>query len=468
MSFELRPYQRANAERLATSPRAALWWPPGLGKTATVSTALIERLYDRFELGRVLVVAPKTVADDVWPEELARFPFVPWRRIGFDDFGLSNPRDEAGRPTRLSFKDVSAARKRLRSIGERVWVTSYDGLPWLAKVLAPGWFDGLVLDESGFVRTKSAQRWRAARHFATAAKWVVELNGTPKPNDWDGVWGQIALLDGGARLGRSLTEFRGRWFMPGARNAQGVIFEWRPRPGAEAQIQAAIADVAFSLPETMVGLPPLIVTERRVALPDAARRAYDEMERTAVAQLAGGAVTGVNAAAVVGKLLQIANGAVYDDTRRVHELHEAKLDALADLVETGDNLLVLYGYEHDLSRIRRRFPFARDAKDPKVREAWNRGEVRLMVAHPASCGHGLNLQSGGCRAVWFGVTHNLEHYLQANKRLHRPGQQNTVTICHLLAEGTIERTVMQVLNAKDASQQRLMAAVRDRLVEGGR
>ena len=337
----------------------------------------------------------------------------------------------------------------------------------------------IVVDESSSFKSGSSQRFRALRKATAVADRVVLLTGTPDPNGLMDLWSQTYLLDGGERLGKTLTEYRNRYFTPGRRNGN-VIYEWLPREGAKEAIFAKLSDVMISLTAAdYLKMPERIDNVVKLRMPPEAKEQYERMEEECILELESGDVVAGNKAAVTNKLLQMANGAVYYEEpeadedgvvtgwqRKWVQIHEAKLDALEEIVEDyGQPLVVFYSFQHDFERLMARFAKYDPAviRSRKEIEAWNRGEVRLLFAHPASVGHGLNLQAGGSMAVWFGLPNNLEWYQQANARLYRQGQKRTVVITHLLMEGTQDVAVMRGLKGKTLNQDELIAAVKARI-----
>lgn len=412
-------------------------------------TAVAKWLYDRFEINKVLVVAPLRVAEDTWTKENDK-----WDHL----CGLRVVRVLGSQAQRVS---------ALRTEAD-IYCINRENVPWLVKYYGTAWpFDGVVLDELSSFKNSSSKRFRAMRKVRPLIKHIVGLTGTPSPNGLIDLWAQMYLLDGGERLGRTLTEYRSRYFVPGRRNGY-VVYDWVPKPGAEEEIYQRISDICISMKACdYLGLPERVDVVRMVKLDERARAAYTEMEKEAVLELASGDVVDASTAAVVSnKLLQIANGAVYDENGETHIIHEAKLDALGDIIEAanGRPVLLFYAYQHDLERIRQHFPQARKLEGSREIDAWNRGEVPILLAHPAGAGHGLNLQAGGNHIVWFGLTWSLELYQQANARIYRQGVTGEcVTITHLVAEGTIDEDVMRVLDGKASRQDALLEAVKARL-----
>lgn len=475
MKYVPREYQRRISERIVATPRVAVWAEMGLGKTVVVGTALVQ-LADEMELGKVLVTGPKRVASTVWPAEVRKWSHLQllrWHLLDADDFGLRAVYSPSGRRIGLEVRDVNTARRRLREIvaGSDVVLVTIEFLPWLVRLLGTRWpFDTVVLDESTLVRNHETERFRALRFVCPATTRFIELTGTPAPQSLLGLWSQMYLIDRGARLGETFTKFRNAFFMPSRFGPNGRVFDYAPRPGARDAILAKLEDVAISLrAEDWLELPERIDNDIRVTLPDQARALYDQMERKGFAELgllSTGAPTvlAANAAVVVGKLLQVASGTMLDGAGESHEVHDVKVEALADILDaTPGNVLCFYTYAADRERLLRRFPQARHLDESGVIDAWNQGEVRMLVAHPQAGGHGLNLQEGGDTVVWFTVPHSTEQYLQANARLHRQGQTaGRVVVHHIVAANTIDEGVLAARRQQQGMQKTLLEIMRDR------
>lgn len=406
-------------------------------------------MYDRFEVNKVLVVAPLRVAEDTWTKESAK-----WDHLQ----GLRVVRVLGSQAQRICALETDAD----------IYCINRENIPWLVKYYGTDWpFDGVVLDELSSFKSPSSKRFKAMRKVRPLIKHIVGLTGTPSPNGLIDLWAQIYLLDQGKRLGRTLTEYRNRYFNPGRRNGY-VVYDWVPKDGAEDEIYRRISDICISMKACdYLKLPERVDVVRTVKLDDEAQTAYTEMEKEAVLELGPNEIVDAGTAAVVsGKLLQIANGAVYDENGKTHIIHESKLDTLEDVIEAvnGQPVLVFYAYQHDLERIMQRFPQARKLEGSAEIDAWNRGEIPILLAHPAGAGHGLNLQAGGNHIVWFGLTWSLELYQQANARIYRQGVKGErVTITHLVTEGTIDEDVMRVLDGKATRQDALLEAVKARV-----
>lgn len=433
---ELHAYQKRGVEHLHAHPSSALWLPPGLGKTATTLRALTP------EHLPVLVTGPKRVAETVWPVEHAK-----WR----DDLSFALA---AGTPAQR--------RKALRS-GADVVVVGRDNL---ADAVGGPW-KTFVIDESSAFKTRSTKRWKNGHKIAREADHVWELTGTPASSGLLDLWAQVYLLDGGKRLGKTLTQYRERYFTPGRQLASGVVTEWNIRPGADSQIHDLVSDLCLSMPEDLIDLPPVVFNTVSVPLPPSAADAYNRMCTDLVVDLTllgeGAIHTAANAAVATNKLSQIACGFIYPDAEvggPPTRLNTAKLDALGDLIdEAASPVLVFYRYAEEFTEMMQ-LPGARGLDSPNVLEDWNAGKVPLLLAHPASAAHGLNLQHGGHTAVWTSPPWSLELYLQANKRLARQGQRHRVVIHHLISPGTVDEAVMNRLAGRASVQEALLTATK--------
>lgn len=446
MKFTPHPYQEYCIKYLLERPAAGLFLDMGLGKTVITLTAIDALIYDRFEVRRVLVIAPLRVAEDTWTRESTKWDHLKHLRVS---------------------RVLGTEKQRLKALEQEadIYCINRENVQWLVKHYGLAWpFDMVVIDELSSFKNPSAQRFKKLRQVRPLVNWLWGLTGTPSPNGLIDLWAQMYLLDRGERLEPTVTKYRAKYFRPG--NGQGyVVYEWLPRPGSEDAIYTAIGDVCVSMKAAdYLKLPERVDVVYNVALDDHARQLYKEMEKETMLTLSDTEVVDAGTAGVVtGKLMQIANGAVYDEDSKVHELHEAKLDALEDLIEAanGRPVLVFYAYQHDRDRILQRFPQAIKLGGEKEIAAWNKGEIPILLAHPAGAGHGLNLQDGGNRVVWFGLTWSLELYQQANARIYRQGVKGEyVTITHLVAEGTVDEDVMKVLAGKATKQEALLAAVK--------
>lgn len=425
---------------------------------------MLNRLkYEEFAIRNALVIAPKRVAEDTWSREQAKWEHLKHLKV---------------------VKVMGTKDKRLAALKEQadIYIINRENVEWLVETLGTRWrFDAVVIDELSSFKSAKSKRWKALRKVIFGSRYVYGLTGTPASNGYLDLWPEIYLLDHGERLGKTLGAYRSTYFNPGAHKGH-VVFEWRLKPGARERIDARLSDICLSMSkEDWLDLPERTYNTIPVQLDSKARKLYDqfkrdkllplvhEHEKLAVAQGMDydTAVVGDMAAQVSGKLLQMANGAVYDDDGEVFHIHDAKLDMLAEIADTsaGQPILVFYNYKHDLKRLQERFPDAVKMGGEDVISAWNRGEIPMLLCQPASAGHGLNLQDGGHIIVWFGLTWSLELYQQANDRLHRMGQRSAVIVHHLVAEDTIDEKVMAALTAKDATQKGLLDALKQYLQE---
>lgn len=449
MHYQPHNYQTTATRFIIDHDEAAIFLGMGLGKTAITLTAIWELLLDYFTVSRVLVIAPLRVARDTWPAEATK-----WDHL-------------AGLTVAVA---VGSKTQRLDALAQSAMVTviNRENIPWLVGYYGQAWpFDMVIIDELSSFKNHRAKRFTTLVKTRPHVKRWVGLTGTPASNGLMDLWAEFRLLDGGARLGRFITRYRDRWFVPDKRNGLQV-FTYKPRPGAEDEIYDAISDMTLSMRTTdHLQLPELTVTTYAVSLESGERRIYDRLREQMILDLGGQVIDAANAAALSGKLLQLASGAVYDEHGQVAQIHSAKLDALEDLIEAanGENLLVAYWYRHDLERICARFPQAKELKTAADIQAWNNGDIALGLIHPASAGHGLNLQAGGHLLVWFSLTWSLELYQQTNARLYRQGQTQPVTITHLATTGTLDQAVLKALEAKDMTQAALIDAVTTELKE---
>ena len=427
---------------------------------------LTEHLWDDFTVKKALVIAPKNVAQNVWAQECRKWEHTQDIRCAL-------------------VMGTAAQRLRALSSDADLYIINRENVVWLVDTLQNRLpFDMVIVDELSSFKSTKAKRWKAIKKLIQTVPYVIGLTGTPAPNSYLDLWPQIYLLDGGARLGRTVSDYRYRYFKPGAHKGH-VVYEWIMRLGAQDAINRKLKDLCLSMSaEDWLDLPDTIYNTIPVSMDAAAEKRYKRFERTkvmALLQEATGfreldvrnpeqlaqmtsAIRGDTAAAIAGKLLQMAGGAVYDDDGQVVPIHEAKLDAMAELLEAneGENVLCFYNYQHEKQRILERFPHAVAFSGTEV-EAWNDGRIPLLLCHPASTGHGLNLQSGGHITVWYGLNWSLELYQQANARLSRPGQTHSVVIHHLVCRGTIDERVMAALQKKNEGQEALLKALKDYL-----
>jgi SNF2 family DNA or RNA helicase len=525
---ELRPYQRAGIRFIKEKKRCALFVDPGLGKTTTTLTSLCDMI-DELECGRVLVVAPPQVAKKTWHKEMAEWAhlrnksyvrvrgtpaqrrkllaqpacfhiismeLLPWLLV---ELGGGVPRyrkviggkieqpspgvyvvdgktlesgdvvkSPDGNLYRVKGEKLGKAKEEVAMRYEPGDTIKEDGSAWRPPHHLP--YDAIVVDESSKVKSQATNRWHALKQMAFMVEYFVELTGTPAANSYEDLWAQIYLIDGGQRLGGTITAFRQRWCQEKFNGGGYMVKGW-----AAKIIEKRIADIVFTLREAdYSNLPPRMYNRIPLTLEDATMKEYKKFERTYILKLSEDKkLIARDGAAITTKLLQLANGIVYntegpdDDKQKVeYAFHRVKLDALHDLVDEyqGQPLLVAYAFRSDVSRIQKEMPFARLFDDSEeTQDAWNRGEIPMLLVHPKAAAHGLNLQFGGNNVVWYGPTYSLEDYIQLNKRLHRSGQKKPVMVHHLIAEGTIDEDVMKALDGKDDMQEALLNALKKRV-----
>lgn len=445
MKYKPHNYQQFATDFILNQSICCLMLDMGLGKTVITLTALWQLALDSFDVSRVLVIAPKRVAEDTWPKELAK-----WEHL-------------TGLTSSLVLGSV-AERKAALQRKAFLYIINRENVAWLVE--NHYWdFDMVVIDELSSFKFNKAERFKAMKKIRPMVTRIVGLTGTPAPNTLLDLWPQMYLMDMGQRLGRFIGGFRDRFFLPDKRNRE-IIYSYKPREGAEDAIYALISDICISMKAAdYLDMPERIDNRIEVAMSPKERKLYDDFQKDMVLSIGDEELDAANAAALSNKLLQMANGAVYGEDKKVIPIHDRKLDALEDLVEAanGKPLLVAYWYKHDLQRIKARFKNARCIDTAKDIDDWNAGKIPLALIHPASAGHGLNLQDGGCTIVWFGLTWSLELYQQLNARLWRQGQKHTVVIHHIVTKGTHDEDVMRALENKDTRQSALIEAVRARI-----
>ena len=448
MRYVPHDYQRYATDFILAHPEAAILLDMGLGKSVISLTAIWELCLNRFEIGRVLVIAPLRVARDTWPAEIQK-----WDHL-----------------RGLTYSVVVGTEKERRAALMRsasVFIINRENVQWLVEDSGiPFTFDMIVIDELSSFKSWQAKRFKSLLKVRPDVKRIVGLTGTPSSNGLMDLWAEFRILDLGKRLGRFITHYRDAFFLPDKRNQQQV-FTYKPRPGAEEEIYRRISDMTISMRATdHLKMPERVENRVVVRMDDREREIYDRMKADLIVQIKGQEIDAVNAAALSGKLCQMANGASYTEDHSVVQIHDQKLDALEDLIEgaNGKPLLVAYWFKHDLARIQKRFPQAREIRTSKDITDWNAGDIPVALIHPASAGHGLNLQAGGNTLVWFGLTWSLELYQQTNARLWRQGQTaGTVIIHHIITEDTIDERIMDALERKDKTQSALIDAVKAQL-----
>lgn len=451
MIYEPYPYQQYCAARIVADAAVGLFLDMGLGKTVITLDAINTLRYDRWAVQRVLIIAPKKVAEGTWTKEVQK-----WEHL---------------RHLRISAV-LGSQQKRLRALATPadIYVINRDNVAWLVDYFKNAWpFDMVVLDESSSFKNSQSKRFKALKLVRSRINRLVELTGTPASNGLVDLWAQIYLLDGGARLGRTLGQYRERFFDPDKRS-RTQIFSYTPKDGSMEYIQQAIGDICVSMKAgDYLNLPDRMFDDVPVVLDDKARKAYRQLERDLLLELDEGQITAASAGVLTGKLLQLCNGAVYDSEKRPLAIHNCKVEAFLEVLEqlNGQHCLVFYNFQHDRDRLLAaleplglRVRVYQNAADE---DAWNAGEIDVLLAHPASCAYGLNLQNGGHHIVWFGLTWSLEQYEQANKRLHRQGQRHPVIVHHLVVQGGMDEDVIDSLRAKGDTQEALMAALKARI-----
>jgi len=435
-------YQQYAIDFIKSHKTAAVLLDMGLGKTVITLTALNDLLFDRFEISRVLVIAPLRVAQNTWPQEIGK-----WEHLNHIRYSVAVGTE----------KDRFEALRKQASL----YIINRENVPWLVEK-TDFTYDAIVIDELSSFKNWSSKRFKALMKVRPLAKRVIGLTGTPSSNGLMDLFAEFKVLDMGQRLGRFITTYRQDYFVPDKRNGQ-VVFSYAPLPGAEERIYEKIADITISMKAAdHLRMPELIEREYSVRMDEAEKKIYTEMCEQLVLQMKGDEVTAANAGVLFGKLAQMANGAVYTDDGATLHIHDRKLDALEDIIESmnGKPLLVAYWFRHDAERIEKCLPCVRLDTDDAI-ACWNRGEIPVALIHPASAGHGLNLQSGGSTLVWFGITWSLELYQQTVARLYRQGQNsNTVVVQHIIAEGTIDERILRALKRKDKTQAALIEAVK--------
>ena len=447
MNFSPHDYQAYAIDYIKAHPIAAVLLDMGLGKTVISLTAIADLLFDSFEAHRVLVIAPLRVARDTWPAEIEK-----WEHL-----------------QQLTYSVVVGTPKERRAAlmaGADITIINRENLQWLIEDSGfPFDYDMVVIDELSSFKNHQAKRFQALMKVRSKVKRIIGLTGTPSSNGLMDLWAEFKLLDMGQRLGRFISQYRNNYFLPDKRNGQ-IIYSYKPMPYAEDAIYRKISDVTISMKSTdHLKMPELISSKYEVRLSEEERNRYEELKSQLVLQLPEGEVTAANAASLTGKLVQLANGAIYSDDGDTVEFHNRKLDALEDIIEAsnGKPLLVAYWFRHDLERIKQRFD-VREIKSSKDINDWNSGKIPVAVIHPASAGHGLNLQAGGSTLIWFGLTWSLELYQQTNARLWRQGQTaGTVVIQHIITKGTIDERILKALSMKELTQNSLIDAVKANL-----
>lgn len=447
MNFSPHNYQSYAIDYIETHPIAAVLLDMGLGKTVISLTAIADLLFDNFEAHRILVVAPLRVARDTWPAEISK-----WQHLKHLTYAVA----------------VGTVKERKAALmaGADITIINRENLGWLID--SSGYefdYDMVIIDELSSFKNHKSKRFQSLMKVRPKVKRIIGLTGTPSSNGLMDLWAEFKLLDFGERLGRFITHYRNNYFIPDKRNGE-IIYSYKPMPYAEDAIYRKISDITISMKSTdHLQMPELITSQYEVQLSEDEEQRYEELKADFILELPEGEITAANAASLTGKLSQLANGAIYDDEGNIVEFHDRKLDALEDIIESanGKPLLVAYWFKHDLQRIKKRFD-VREIKTSKDIIDWNNGDIPVAVIHPASAGHGLNLQAGGSTLIWFGLTWSLELYQQTNARLWRQGQSSgTVVIEHIITKGTIDERILKALSLKEVSQNALIDAVKANL-----
>lgn len=453
MIYAPHPYQKYCIDRAVTDPALGLFLDMGLGKTVITLTAINELKYNRFEVRKVLIIAPKKVAEATWSKEAAK-----WEHLKKLRFSLI----------------LGSQTKRIRALNTPadVYIINRDNVSWLVDYYRNAWpFDMVVIDESSSFKNPRAKRFKSLKMIRGHIKRLIELTGTPAPNGLADLWAQIYLLDGGQRLGKHITGFRERYFDPDKRNAQ-QIFTYKPKEGAGLAVEECISDICVSMKaEDYLQLPDIVYDDIPVVLDGKAKKLYEKMETEMLIKVDESTIDAGTAAVLLNKLMQLCNGAVYDENGFVTEIHDCKLEAFCELVDSlnGQPALVFYNFQHDRERIKNALRKSglrvRELKTPQDETDWNERRIDILLAHPASAAYGLNLQDGGNHVIWFGLNWSLELYQQANKRLHRQGQKQKVIVHHLIVEGARDEDVIAALQDKCITQDKLIDSLKARIRE---
>lgn len=443
MIFKPHDYQERAIEFILNHENSALFLDMGLGKTVITLTALYSMLFDRFTATKVLVIAPLTVAWNTWSLEAEKWEHLQGLKIS---------------------KVLGTAAERRKALQEdaEIYVINRENVVWLVKELKTWPFDVVVIDELSSFKSNQSKRFKALKYVRPYIDHVIGLTGTPASNSMMDLWAEMYLVDQGKRLGKTLTQYRSNYFKPGWSNGY-VVYKWQLLPGAKDIITEKLSDISVSMSaQDYLSLPDRVETDIFIDLDSKTLKAYQQLEREALTTVDDTEIEGINAAAIMSKLLQASNGFLYDEAHAVHRLHSAKLEALEELIEQAQSpVLVFYEFKADLEDLAK-LKGARQLSGPKDIEDWNAGKINILLAHPASAGYGLNLQEGGHIIVWYGLTWSLEQYQQANARLYRQGQKDTVFIYHILAKETADEDVKKALEDKDMSQSALLNALKER------
>lgn len=443
MKYKPHSYQEYAIRYIETHPISALLIDMGLGKTSITLTAIRNLLFDSFEVRKVLVIAPLRVAKNTWTDEIKK-----WEHLNTLTYSLI----------------IGNENERLSALNEKadIYIINRENVDWLVNKSGYKFdFDMVVIDELSSFKNHQSKRFKSLMKVRPLVNRIVGLTGTPSSNGLMDLFAEFKILDMGKRLGYFIGQYRNTYFKPDKMNGP-IVYSYKPLPNAENAIYEKISDITVSMKANeYLKMPELVTSNCVVELSDNEKKQYDEMKKSLVLEITDGEITAANAASLSNKLCQLSNGAIYDDEQNIVEIHDRKLDALEDIIESmnGKPLLVAYWYRHDLERIKSRFS-VREIKTSEDISDWNKGEIPVALIHPASAGHGLNLQNGGSTLVWFGLTWSLELYQQTNARLYRQGQKNTVVIQHIITKGTIDEQILKALQKKNKTQADLIDAVR--------
>ena len=446
MRYVAHNYQNYAKDFILAHKVSALFLDCGLGKTITTLTAINELMYDSFEISKVLIIAPLRVAQSTWKEEIEK-----WDHLNLLRYSIA----------------VGDEKERLKALKQNsdIYIINRENVDWLVTKSGIDFnFDMLVIDELSSFKSHTSKRFKSLLKIRPYFERVVGLTGTPSSNGLMDLWAEFRVLDLGERLGRYITHYRNEYFLPDKRNG-AVIFSYKPQPNAEERIYRRLADMTISMKSTeYLKMPELILNELKINLDEEDQMKYKKFKKEMVMTIQEKEIDAINAASLSNKLIQLANGSIYDEDKKFYEVHNKKLDKLEEIIESanGKPVLVAYWFKADKERIEKRFK-VREIKTADDIKQWNKGMIDLALIHPASAGHGLNLQSGGSTLVWFSLTWSLELYQQTNARLYRQGQKDTVVIHHLITKNTIDEDIMKSIKRKDKTQEALMKAVKARI-----
>ena len=446
MRYVAHNYQNYAKDFILAHKVSALFLDCGLGKTITTLTAINELMYDSFEISKVLIIAPLRVAQSTWKEEIEK-----WDHLNLLRYSVA----------------VGDEKERLKALKQNsdIYIINRENVDWLVTKSGIDFnFDMLIIDELSSFKSHTSKRFKSLLKIRPYFERVVGLTGTPSSNGLMDLWAEFRVLDLGERLGRYITYYRNEYFLPDKRNG-AVIFSYKPQPNAEERIYRRLADITISMKSTeYLKMPELILNELEINLDEEDQMKYKKFKKEMVMTIQEKEIDAINAASLSNKLIQLANGSIYDEEKKFYEVHNKKLDKLEEIIESanGKPVLVAYWFKADKERIEKRFK-VREIKTADDIKQWNKGMIDLALIHPASAGHGLNLQSGGSTLVWFSLTWSLELYQQTNARLYRQGQKDTVVIHHLIIKNTIDEDIMKSLKRKDKTQESLMKAVKARI-----